>query len=335
MSRQGSLSDDALAQLLQVLEAHFPKAVGLDIYRDFKATPALAALLQKQDQFVAVCKVSAPKDDPGVEPPPELTPEQLGFSDVVTDLSDNVLRRHLLTMGEIQPDSLCGAQEAFSLKLALNYLAAQGIFPERKTPEQHLKLDRTVFAPLSPVQNGGYNSWDRRTEGGEQILLNYRSSMNDIARRVHLSELLKGGEVLKLIEGRVVLIGVTAPSQKDDFVTPYSTSNAPDQRIRGIMLQAQMVSQILSAVLDNRPLIWVWPMWGEVIWIGSWSLMGGLLAWQVRSHRRLMFWAAIAVLTLACLCGLIFLVGGWVPLIPCGLVLVSSSIMISAREKRV
>lgn len=42
-----------------------------------------------------------------------------------------------------------------------------------------------------------------------------------------------------------------------------------------------MTSQILSAVLDRRPLFWVWSKWEEIIWVFGWSVLGGILAWRV------------------------------------------------------
>ncbi|PLZ80815.1 hypothetical protein CBP16_12425, partial [Fischerella thermalis WC217] len=45
------------------------------------------------------------------------------------------------------------------------------------------------------------------------------------------------------VKDRIVLIGVTAKSQKDDFFTPFSRD--PDQTMRGIFVQGQMISQIL------------------------------------------------------------------------------------------
>ncbi|MEH2248107.1 hypothetical protein [Nostoc sp.] len=32
-------------------------------------------------------------------------------------------------------------------------------------------------------------------------------------------------------------------------------------------MQAQMVSQVLSAVLDKRSILHVWSWWGDILWI--------------------------------------------------------------------
>ena len=43
-----------------------------------------------------------------------------------------------------------------------------------------------------------------------------------------------------------------------------------------------MVSQVLSTVLDGRPLIWTWPIWLDFLWIAIWSVTGGLLVLLLR-----------------------------------------------------
>jgi CHASE2 domain-containing sensor protein len=88
------------------------------------------------------------------------------------------------------------------------------------------------------------------------------------------------------------------------------------------MLQAQMVSQIISAVLDHRPLLWVWPDWGENLWIFAWSAAGGLLVWRVRSPLVLSIGCAIALVSLGGCCWILLSYGGWIPLIPAAVVLV-------------
>ena len=81
--RQGSLSDRTLEQLLTKLEQYQPRAIGLDIYRDFPvsaAYPQLIKYLHHNDYFIGLCKISDPDtNNPGIAPPPELSPELIGF----------------------------------------------------------------------------------------------------------------------------------------------------------------------------------------------------------------------------------------------------------------
>jgi CHASE2 domain-containing sensor protein len=106
-----------------------------------------------------------------------------------------------------------------------------------------------------------------------------------------------------------------------------------------------MVSHILSAVIDKRPLIWVLPQWGsfqwgDTLWVFAWSITGGLLAWCLRwrslsvgeaapkglgeSLLYLALASGAATLVLHQVCLVILTQGGWMPLVPSVLALVST-----------
>jgi CHASE2 domain-containing sensor protein len=168
---------------------------------------------------------------------------------------------------------------------------------------------------------------------GHQVLLNYRShrSPQNIAAQVTLANVLNGQIDPNSIKDRIVLIGTTANSFRDYWLTPYSNSQRFDQQMPGVLVQAHMVSQILSAVLDGRSLLWVWPKWGEVLWIWGWSLIGGILAWRLRSPLH--FWIAIVAgqISLYGFCfGLLVQTGCWVPLVPSALTLLATSGSVAA-----
>ena len=313
-----SLSERALAQLLEKLESYQPRVIGLDIYRENPVRaehPNLATRLRKSDRFIAICKDGDDDNNPGVLPPPEIPVQRLGFSDVVVD-SDNIIRRQLLAMA---PASLCNTDKSFSLQLALHYLADEGI-QLKLTPEEYFQLGSIVFKTLEE-NNGGYHQVDTR---GHQVLLNYRSSAQ-VARQVTLTDVLNNKLTPEQVKDRIVLIGTSAESFHDYWLTPYSARHSPLQQMPGVIVQAHMVSQILSTVLDNRPLFWFWPMWGEAVWVWGWSLVGGLLALRVRSLLHLGLAGGAAFGTLYGLYFVLLIQGGWVPLIPSALALVATS----------
>lgn len=132
--RIGSLSDRALARLLQKLGQFKPRAIGLDIYRDFPVDPKqgdLAARMRHDNGLIAICKGNEPQvNSPGVAPPPEIPRERQGFSDFVQD-PDGILRRHLIA---IKPGSTspCTTPYALSARLAFRYLEALGISAKNK-----------------------------------------------------------------------------------------------------------------------------------------------------------------------------------------------------------
>ena len=322
--RKGSLSDRALALVLSKLAQFKARAIGLDIYHDFPVNrnqADLATLMQQNDSFVAICKVSDPEAKlPGIAPPPGIPKAQQGFSDFVID-ADSILRRHLIAM---KPPSAspCTTPYALSSRLAFRYLEGEGIFA-KYTQKGDLQLGKAVFKRWRSHM-GGYQQVDA---SDYQILLNYRSHSSPVkfAPTVTLTEVLTGKVKPDQVKGRIVLIGVTAQSSHDDFLTPYSANKWPSEKMPGVIAQAQMVSQILSAVLDGRPLLWVWPMWGEVLWVWGWSVVGGAIAWRCQTIRDRGLAGVASLGVLSGLCFGLITQGGWVPLIPSALALITTA----------
>ncbi|GAA6616427.1 CHASE2 domain-containing protein [Scytonema sp. NUACC26] len=322
--RKGSLSDTALARLLEKLTQFQPRLIGLDIYRDFLVESnraSLATRLQSDNRFFAICKVSdraSKPPHPGISPPPEVPQSRLGFSDVIQD-ADGVVRRHLIAMKSTDPVSPCTVPYALSAQLAFHYLAKEGIFA--KNNEGELQLGKVVLKRLrSPIS--GYQQEDT---SGYQILLNYRSNRRsplEIAPTVTLKEVLTGKINPEQVKDRIVLIGTTARSFRDYLPTPYNTHH---EEMPGVILQAQMVSQILSAAKEGRPLISVLPIWGEVLWIWGWAVVGGGLALSCRSKFYLIVAIASTLSVLYLVCLVLFIQGIWLPLVPSALVLVVTS----------
>ncbi|MGK7917140.1 MAG: CHASE2 domain-containing protein, partial [Prochloraceae cyanobacterium] len=329
-----SLSEETLVRLFEKLEQYQPVAIGLDIYRDFPVEPThheLATYLQQEHLF-GICKVrdSFAGDTEGIAPPPEISAERLSFSDAVAD-ADGLIRRHLLSMKSTDPTDPCTAQNNLSFLLALYYLHQQGIHWEYND-KQELQFDapdsnqKIVLRELRSL-TGGYTKLDAR---GRQILLNYRSlpSPKSIAHTVSVSDLLQEripAETKKELKHRLILVGIAGSinSSADYWLTPYSASQPThEKKIPGLFIQAHMISQILSAVLDNRPLLWVLPLWGETLWILSWSVVGGLIACQIHQPQRLVMSTGLALGTLYGVCYLFILQGGWMPLIPSVIVLI-------------
>lgn len=145
-------------------------------------------------------------------------------------------------------------------KLALMYLEEKGITLERAEhqflwwQQEQLKLGDAVFIPFQG-NDGGYV---RADAGGYQILLNFRGLLEKF-RSVSLSDVLERRIPPDLMRNCVVLIGSTAESLNDRFYTPYSSSlNHSPKRTPGLLIHANITSQLLSAALDGRPLLQVW-----------------------------------------------------------------------------
>lgn len=305
------ISDQVVAQLLAKLNQYQPKAIGLDIYRDVPQAPGHDVLLKElRSSNVTTVMLLGDVDNGSVPPPAGVPVDRVSFSDFVID-PDGVVRRNLL-FATSNKDKLY----SFALRLSLQYLADQQR-PFRVSPDA-LQIGNATFPALNPSA-GGYQALDDR---GYQVLLNYRSAKN-VARQVTLTQVLKGELQPEWVKDKLVLIGTTAPSGKDLFLTPYNLSAAQQNpKTPGVLIHAQMVSQILSHVLDGHALPWYWPEPGEMLWLGLWSIVGGVLAWRFRHPGSLIGMVVIAGVGLSGICFGLLLQGGWVPLVPAAIALV-------------
>ena len=130
----------------------------------------------------------------------------------------------------------------------------------------------------------------------------------------------------------MILIGVTTNTVSDTWSTPYSFIQQPP-RTPGVFIQAQMVSQIISAVLDQRAILWVLPYWGDILWIFGGSLISGLIIWRIHSRlgQGCTIVATVIVLYGVCIV-IISISGAWVPFIPSAFAVVATGASIAARK---
>lgn len=317
--RGGTLAEPALARLLDKLQAAQPQVIGLDLYRDFATDqPSLAKHLQQTANLVVLCNLRTATMT-GVPAPPELPsnqfPRRLGFSDFTFD-QNTIVRRQLVIDTPTPPE--CNTDSAFSLAIARQYLDAQGKpYHPPFTPDgtwiQELQLGNTYVQRLSPY-NAAYFSNSNPVGGGYQTLLNFRShqgNFNYFIDRVKLRDVLTEQVQVEQIRDRIVLIGVTSRTSVNDYaITPVG-------ELPGVIIQAQMVSQLTSAVLDGRPLIWWWPFWGDGLWIIGWAFIGGAIVWAVQRLQLLIIVSIVALVSLILISYIVFAVSsGWLPLVP-------------------
>jgi CHASE2 domain-containing sensor protein/class 3 adenylate cyclase len=321
--KQYPVSDRVLAKVLGELERYQPAAIGLDLARSVPQEPGHAELVArfKSPKLIAIANMGN-TDSEKVSSPPGIPEERIGFIDLLID-PDNVVRRNLMYAPTDK-----ATLYSFSLRLALAYLAQKGISPQL-TKTDDLRLGKTVFQWLT-FNSGGYQTMD---DNGYQILLNYRSARH-VARQVSFTQVLNGEIEPNWVKDKIVLIGATAPTAKDLYYTPYSASEKGIPRMAGVLIHAQKVSQILSAVLDNRPLFWYWSEWAEVLWIAGWSLAGGVLVARIQN---------LLILGLSGLAGLgilfgftmsLFVLGGWIPVAAPALGLILTGTAVGAYQRQ-
>ncbi|MFP5270496.1 CHASE2 domain-containing protein [Coleofasciculus sp.] len=323
--KQWPMSDAVMTQLLQTLQQYEPAVIGLDIYRDIAIPPGhaeLSQLLQTSDNIIPICQISE-SENRGTLPPPGVPDSRVGFADLAID-KGGVVRRALL-FHSVDIPAGCTTQLSFSFQLAKHYLEQKGIEPTITPDEQeYLKWGDVVFKPLKPT-SGGYQQADT---GGYQILLNYRSP-DELADTVTLTEVLEGRLDPSLVRDRIVLIGIAAPSEKDRFSTPYSSQGLIIKTMPGVVIHGQIISQLLSTVLNGRQLFWFWPNWVEVSWIWGWSFTGAILVRVTRNIWQLLLAETLAVGLLGGVSFIVFLEAGWIPVMTpaLGLVMASTGVL--------
>ncbi|MEA5513615.1 adenylate/guanylate cyclase domain-containing protein [Nodularia sp. UHCC 0506] len=327
--KQWPMSDESLAIVLEKIKQQQPKAIGLDIYRDLPVNPGhqdLLAVFASTPNLIGVQKVSDTFDSSAVNPSPLLKErQQIGANDLPLD-SDGKIRRGLLYVNLDDDQFLT----SFGLKLALLYLQSAGITekPAAHNPN-YLQLGKGIF-PIFEANDGGYV---RADAGSYQVLLNYRGGINKFSY-ISLTDVQADRIPSQLMQDKIVLIGASAESLKDLFYTPYSSNILTHpERMAGVTIHANLISQILSAALDGRPLIKILPEAIEWLLILGCSTLGATLCWLERhsNHQKIVMVVSISFVGAGLLVSsfLAFLAGWWIPIVPLLLALGGSAIALT------
>ncbi|MDJ0575341.1 MAG: CHASE2 domain-containing protein [Xenococcaceae cyanobacterium MO_234.B1] len=300
---RGSLGDAALLKFLLKIQPFNPKVVASDIIHDFPFTPELNQAISSQNNFFAICRIKSQASGITSINPPNLPLQRVGFSNLPID-PDGVIRRQILGMS---PDQVCQSSYSLSLRLALQYLD----YPPTERTGDILKIGTRVF-PRFQSYSGGYHLPETESLG-YQILLNYRSTQ---PQTITLREILNGSQddkLSELVKDKIILIGIKGHNL-DLHYTPYSHGKQ-STRVSGVMIHAQMTSNIISAVLDNRQLIWWFPESVELLWIAIWCGLGGgiIVIFDSTQSRAIALMIALAGLGISFY--LLLTIGGWLPAI--------------------
>ncbi|MEG4082128.1 adenylate/guanylate cyclase domain-containing protein [Microcoleus sp. POL10_C6] len=318
------ISDRTLAKAIAEIARLEPLAIGLDIIRDIPYEPGNAELaIQFKNPKVFPITFRGDSKLQRVPPNPNIPENRVGFNDLVVD-PDLIVRRNLMFASEGKK-----TQTSFSLRLAFAYLNSKKV-ESKLTEKQEIQANKIVFSKLRS-DSGGYQNINAQ---GYQILLNYRSPKK-IAETVTLTHVLEGKVDPKLVKGKIVLIGVTAPTVKDIFSTPYSATTNGNIPTPGVLIHATATSQILSAVLDGQGLFWYWDEWQEILWIVVWSAVGGCLAWRLEKSLNLIASAIAACGSLFGFSFFLFMQQGWIPLIaPALALLITAGVAVTYKYEQ-
>jgi adenylate cyclase len=334
---QWPIPDAVLADLLTKIAQQQPRAIGLDMYRDLPVQPGydrLTEVFRSTPNLIGAEKVSGDLLGDTVKPPPALSEtDRVAAVDLVLD-GDGKIRRGLMS---IKPAQYNRTILSFAARLALISLEKEGITPKiLDAQKQQFQVGRAVFSPFRPSDG----SYIRPQMGGYQILLNFRGPQERFDT-VSMSEVV-AGKADRRFGDRIVLIGAIAPSLNDLFYTPYNdTWAAVPKRTPGVVVHANLVSQILSAALDGRPLIQTASEPMEWLWILLWSGVGAILSWRLRPQTlAVKSWPRmeLALILVGCVpLGIaygVLLSGWWIPVVPPIVALMGSSMAMTSYISR-
>lgn len=299
--------DGVLAEALEKVTAHQPRAVGIDIYRDLpigNGNADLNRILRSQENIYGV-------EAPGVQrvqPSPALAgTDRVGFPTFPDD-RDRTVRRAIFSLrDETIPcadsaQSRCNEQIRFSLALLLaeRYLAEEEVFSEPVSDRpSHIRLGKQVYQPLT-----GREYLYRGDEvGGFQVLSNWWGNAGRFPQ-IALRDLLADRFDPELLRDRIVLIGTTAESTKDLFAMPL----APLQSHAGVFLHADVANQLVEGALEGRPaMLRVLEGRFEWIWIGLWASVAAAVVWLLEDRQtsrwQLRMPTGVLILSLALIAG--------------------------------
>ncbi|MEM8639553.1 MAG: adenylate/guanylate cyclase domain-containing protein [Cyanobacteria bacterium P01_G01_bin.54] len=369
--------DQVYAEVITQLSAQNPAAIALDDLRDQPVEPGHAQLEQvfrTVPNIIGIEKVAGEGAFATVPPPPALVERQqaaqaagedslfIAANDVIED-ADKIVRRGLISLEG--PDGQ--TRLSFGFLAAATYLDAQGYgITLAPCPQAWWQIVWTRFQPGGTTaandaaencppesrwwqigdavfenfqsHDGGYV---RASDSGYQFLINYRNGVRAFDW-ISLGEVLEGRLPPSWATDRIVFIGALGVTAQDNFLTPPSvTLGQAPAPMPGVEVHAQQASQVLAAVLDERPLMRTWPELWEMLWTVLWSAIGATVAWLVRYTEKdwrgyVKNFGSIVLLMggLGAIAYCAILQSVWIPLVPPLLALVFTKFSITAYVAR-
>lgn len=321
---QYPVPDEKIAKLFTKLETYKPRAIGLDMFKNVPVEPGgeqLAQVLRSNCNIIGIEKILPPGE---ISPHKSLPAEQVGFADLRND-ADGKNRRYLLYTPN--PKNIDEDKYSLALQLVEKYLKSQEIELERGKNDPNTIMIQGIELPRITRNFGGYVGVD---DGGLSILMSFRNSEQPF-HFVSLRDVLNGKVDAKLLRDRIVLVGNRNPSAGDIFYTSALSDLKPSGQIYGIDYHAHVISQILSTVIDNRPMLHSWGKIGEYTWIFIWGILPIIIGWLTQSVWKNLLIVGVAGFGLFSYGAVMLWVWGiWIPLAPSLLILAVNGVSFRA-----
>ena len=274
LSNKGDISLEYLdlAKLLKRILSYQPAIIGVDIVKNDMSgvgKQQLADLFNSNEQLFTIETVRPPVVLPLEGLSQSVIDERVGFNDFSLD-ADGRVRRMFLGWKPPDKDKF---QKSFALMLAEHYLQNKnGIEIENGKRDRYAMKFGNVEIPRLNISSGGYRS--ERSIYGIQTLLNFRGNFlssekkNNPFKTLLASDLEKGNVTSSDISDKIILLGLADPRKAIVFTSGISNE------LTGLELQAHATSQVISAVIDERSLIYPLHLSWEHILVFVFGLVG-------------------------------------------------------------
>ncbi|MEI2577792.1 sensor histidine kinase [Scytonema sp. PRP1] len=316
------IPDGEIAAVIRKVQNYKPRVIGLDIVRNVPLEPGHKQLIDvfKQSKNIIAIEKVLPNQIAALS---YVSSEQIGFMDVIADKDGNS-RRVLLSTPSLNNNQ--SYKFSLSLRLAENYLSREGITLENGIHDPEAMRFGSVEIPRFLPNTGGYVGTDA---GGVQTLLNWRSGKKPF-RVLSLNDIKTGKSQPEWLRDRIILIGITAPSVPDYLYTKAIADLKSFDQIFGVEFHAHACSQIISAVLNKRPLLKDWSDKWEYLWITFWGFIPIIIGRLTQSVLKNLFAIGVISLLLVGISYLLLIWGWWIPVAPNLLILGINGVGLSA-----
>ncbi len=329
------LSDGVLTDAITTLLDNGAVGVGIDLFRDRPVPPGsdrLETLLVSDGRVVWLTKFGTVGRD-GVPPPAAIAgTNQVGFSDLVID-QDGSVRRALLFLSDESH-----VQHSLALRMLVRLTAPNGIpIGMSEANPDFLSIGPNTVPPL----NGSFGGYHRADDAGYQIMLDFRGGMPrfDV---LTLAALLDGDFDPSLVQGKLVILGVTAVSINDHFFTSLDTVGGEEFKTDGVFVHALSTDRLVRYAFGDRAPIRAVPPWAEHVVAAVAAVLGVLLGWILRGPVRFPLALGGAAIALLALGYWSLMVGYWVPMgpalaafLPAALVSMAYALHVTALQRQV
>ncbi len=320
-SQEATMSDLTLGFVLEKIKAQQPRVIGLDLYRDL---PVSSRQLSKQENEEAYQKlIEIFRSTPnlvGIEkirgniinPNPILQEQNRTFSsDLITD-PDNVIRRSFINTSSDY--SYIGTALGYLYLIPSgwkHFMVGNSSLAFSKDSQKIVLQDLKTF-------DGGYIN----NRVGFDFLINWRRGTSSFPQ-YSVSALKTGAVPTDAFTDKIVLIGNVSSSSPDLHHLPVAKWDERQPWTHGVEIVAHVASSIISAALDDRPLLRVAP-WGMgylfmALAITSVALVASWLSTQ--RLRKLYLISSLFSLILTIVLVVVSLIAfptlsWWIPIVP-------------------